>query len=229
MLEVMKQPSVSLRERKKQRTRDAIIQAAELLFSERGFDKTTVDQIAVAADVSRRTFFRYFPSKEMVMFPHQDTYLARFRNLLAQGGENESPVDALRRACLAMANAYQQSREEHLKQQRIIQASRTLIARGNELDTIWEQAIAEELIRRMGSTRTAQRRACLVAGAMLGAIQAALQEWYAGECREDLADIGREALAILAFGLNDGASGETPGPRPVASSRPAAAKDRATN
>jgi AcrR family transcriptional regulator len=225
----MKQPSVSLRERKKQRTRDAIIQAAELLFSERGFDKTTVEQIAAAADVSRRTFFRYFPSKEMVMFPHQDIYLARFRNLLAQGDDNESPVAALRRACLAMANAYMQSREEHLKQQRIIQASRTLIARGNELDAIWEQTIAEELIRRLGSTRTAQRRARLVAGAMLGAIRAALQEWYASECREDIVDIGKEALAILAFGLDGRLNDETPGRRPVSSGRPDAAKDRATN
>jgi AcrR family transcriptional regulator len=191
----------SLRERKKARTRQAIVQAAMKLFAARGFDGTTVDDIAAAAEVSRRTFFRYFATKEIVMFPHQTLYLQRFRKLLAERRDGESPFEALRRVCLQMAGAYMRSRDEHLRQQRIIQHSRALIARGNEMDTEWEMVIADALIRRMGTGREAQRRAHLMAGALMGAIRATLQEWYAGDCRQDLAELSQEMFALLATGF----------------------------
>src|SRR4029453_17987831 len=69
----------SLRERKKADTRDAIRASAVDLFCERGFDQTTMDAIAEAADVSVRTVFRYFPGKEDLVFAESEADLAALR------------------------------------------------------------------------------------------------------------------------------------------------------
>ncbi|PCI92894.1 hypothetical protein COB11_06310 [Candidatus Aerophobetes bacterium] len=71
-----------LRERKKLRTREALVGVAWTLFERRGFDGVTVDEISAAAGVSRSTYFRYFPTKEAVVFPHQEARLARFAQIL---------------------------------------------------------------------------------------------------------------------------------------------------
>jgi len=193
---------LSLRERKKVRTRDAIVRAAMELFDQNGFDGTTIEEIAAAADVSRRTFFRYFATKEMVMFPHQSAYLAQFRELLLEGDSQEPPFAVVRRACLEMARAYMNAATEHLRQQHIIQRSRSLVARGNELDAEWEEIIAEALTSRLGNGSQAERRARQVAGATLGVIRATLQAWYASACRQNLVELGEEALSLLADGFD---------------------------
>lgn len=87
-----------LRERKKVRTRDAIRDAAHDLFLERGFGGTTIDDIAAAADVSPRTFFRYFTSKEEVLFSRFDEVLDLLREFLDSRPADEPVGTTLRLA-----------------------------------------------------------------------------------------------------------------------------------
>src|ERR1700755_2415926 len=87
---------MGLRERKKQQTRDALVEAAARLFAEKGYDGTTVADIAAAADVSTRTFFSYFRAKEDVLFAGTDQRL----QAIAQSFDAlpaESPLEAVHR------------------------------------------------------------------------------------------------------------------------------------
>ena len=85
-----------LRERKKQRTREQIIEAAMGLFAERGYQATTIADIATAADVAPRTFFSYFPSKEAVVFHTVDRDLDGLASALRDRLPDETAFDALR-------------------------------------------------------------------------------------------------------------------------------------
>jgi AcrR family transcriptional regulator len=87
-----------LRERKKERTRDAIRDAARALFLEHGFPGTTIDDIAAAADVSPRTFFRYFANKEEVLFSSFDETLDLLREFLDSRPAGEPVIVGLREA-----------------------------------------------------------------------------------------------------------------------------------
>ncbi|MEV4491070.1 TetR family transcriptional regulator [Micromonospora coxensis] len=87
-----------LRERKKERTRQALISAALELFAQRGYDATTVADIAAGADVSTRTFFSYFPSKEEILFADTEERLALAFAVIDERRPGDGPVDVLLRA-----------------------------------------------------------------------------------------------------------------------------------
>ncbi|MEV0200839.1 helix-turn-helix domain-containing protein [Nonomuraea sp. NPDC050691] len=86
-----------IRERKKQRTHQALVEAALRLFAEKGYEETTLAEIAAEADVSTRTFFSYFASKEDVLLHDIDSRLERTLALVAGRGPDEALPDLLMR------------------------------------------------------------------------------------------------------------------------------------
>lgn len=94
----------SLRERKKAQTREAIIEAALTLFERHGYDATTVEDIAAAANISPRTFFRYFDSKLEVVFTESDGGVEDFAALVAARPAHEGAVEAMRQASRLLAS-----------------------------------------------------------------------------------------------------------------------------
>lgn len=98
MAEGIAQPLLGLRERKKQRTRAVLVDAAVKLCVERGYGNTTVEQIAAAAEVSPRTFSRYFPTKDAVMMTVLDDLVNAAVAELATIGPSVPPLTALARA-----------------------------------------------------------------------------------------------------------------------------------
>src|SRR5215469_4448802 len=87
---------LGLRERKKLQTRKTIARAALKLFAERGYDETTLADIAEAADVSPRTIFAYFQNKEDILFREERAFLDDLRRRLEERPEGTTTVDALR-------------------------------------------------------------------------------------------------------------------------------------
>ncbi|MEZ4266531.1 MAG: TetR family transcriptional regulator [Myxococcota bacterium] len=176
------------------------MEAALALFAEHGFDATTVDRIAEEAGVSRRSFFRYFPTKEAAFFSGQRRRLGVFRSLVASPLPGESALETVRRAILALAAVYTADREERLLQHRVIQGSKHLMAADLQVDAEWEAEIAQAL-RRGGCGAMPPETAAIAAGALMGMIRALLCEWYESEGRGDLVGRGVEAFALFARGF----------------------------
>jgi AcrR family transcriptional regulator len=95
----------TLRERKRERTRSAIITAAMQLFEARGYDGTTVADIAAAAEIGTRTFFTYFASKEELLFPGADSRVRAALDAIATRSPHDRPSDVLLRALSTVMDA----------------------------------------------------------------------------------------------------------------------------
>jgi AcrR family transcriptional regulator len=141
----MDQPA-GLRERKKQRTREAITRAALELFAERGYDATTLADIAEAADVSTRTIFAYYASKEDILFCDFAVMRDALAQALAARPAGEDALTTLRD--FIVSTAYEKSKQQQ-KLQRIIESDETLSshkrARLAQVQELLAAAIAEDL------------------------------------------------------------------------------------
>jgi AcrR family transcriptional regulator len=136
---------LGLRERKKQQTRDTIARAALRLFAERGYDQTTLAEIADAADVSPRTIFSYFESKEDILFCDEPSFLDRLKEILEQRPPGATTVDAIREF---LASVPPPDEEAKLRKQ-VIAANPDLLmkmrARHGQLESLLIDSIARDL------------------------------------------------------------------------------------
>jgi AcrR family transcriptional regulator len=164
-----------LRELKKQRTRAAIQDAALRLIAEQGYEATTCEQIAAAAEVSPATFFRYFPTKEDVVL--QDDYDPLMAAAVAARPARERPFSAVRRA---LAETLRQLPEEEMtvvqERTRLLLSVPALRARVNEQFDAARSALAEALAPRMGLPPD-DLRVQSVAAASAAAVSVAVQRW----------------------------------------------------
>jgi len=191
-----------LRERKKERTRALILEAATRLFLAKGFEHTTVEEIAEAAEVSRSTFFRYFPAKELAVFPYNQQRVDQFRVEFLRRVPGESAFAALCRAVLAMARTFQAARQEQLDQAEIVRASPFLLGRRFQIEEAWEDALAEGIRDRLSDLPQVGHQARMVAAALLGMVRTTLADWTRGGCRAELRELAQGFFPLLERGLD---------------------------
>jgi AcrR family transcriptional regulator len=193
-----------LRERKKQRTREAIVEAALRLFDERGFEQTTIADIAEAADIAPRTFFGYFPSKEDVVFADFPADFEALAERLRGRGEDETAIDALR---AFIADAIEQADlndERELCRKRVIHESETLDAHRRALMGRMEDMLAEAVARDFGN-RPGDLRPPMIASAAVAALgsldKTGIKDPESPPTREEALAMIDQALIFLQGGL----------------------------
>jgi AcrR family transcriptional regulator len=165
---------MSLRDRKRARTRQALIDAAVELIERKGYEATTIADIAAAAEIGTRTFFSYFPSKEDLLFPEADRRVQIAVDAIAGRSPDEEPADVLRRS-LRQAARESADLTGPLAALRIKLGLEVPAVRGHGLRLQWEAQ--REMARHLAAAypdRLDEVSASALVGAFLGAVTGAL-------------------------------------------------------
>lgn len=205
--------TTGLRERKKQQTRQRLIDVALELFDERGFDRVPVSEVARAADVSEATVFNYFPTKEDLIYGGMEAFEATLLEAVRQRPEGTSVVAAFRDWVLqprgALAADDPALVERIAKVARVIADSRALQTREQEVYDRATRTLAE-IIADERRARTLDLRPWVIANALMGVNRSMtrLVHQYAQEGRQPRSiarsalSQGRKAFDMLEHGLD---------------------------
>ena len=173
-----------LRERKKVRTLLAIEDVALSLFEERGFEATTVDEIAASAEVSTTTFFRYFPTKAEILVGDHGQQLPALSQAIIDRPPSENDLVAIQYAVQTQWVAAVDS-ERTARKARIVANSDLLTGLSYHRGERWLAVFVEALAQRNGFDPQ-DERCSLAARVGLGALASATEGWIAGGCEGDL-------------------------------------------
>ncbi len=201
-------PPVSLRERKKLATRRLLRRAALQLVAERGLANVTVEDIAEAADVSPRTFFNYFPSKEAALFAGDPDRAAELREGIATAAPGKPALDALRtvlaRDAERMAGDLRSlggDPAEWLRRMKVARTDPHVRAAHAAQMAMLERAIAEGLAARLGADQETDPYPGILAAAAVSMVRACLSFWAGSGGVTPLGPLIDEAFAALAAGF----------------------------
>ena len=194
MIDLEKTPN-DLRERKRRLTLDRIAEVGLKLFVEKGYEATTLDAIAAASGISRRTFFYYLKSKEDVLLAHESgNFPQALRPTFLKQSPKQSPLNAARKTFLALASMYQT--EESIVADRILRSIEPLRLRKEALLVQMEELLAEAMYEMWPDQgkRPALRMAAMMA---IGALRFAKDNWRKDDAAHPLAHYIDEAFDLL--------------------------------
>jgi AcrR family transcriptional regulator len=184
-----------LRERKRQLTLDHIVEIGLKLFLEKGYDATTLDAIAAASGISRRTFFYYLKSKEDVLVAHDGGKFAQaLRPTFLNQSPKQSPIAAARKTFLAVAGAYET--KESIVADRILQSIETLRLRKEALLVQAEEILANAMYELWPdpARRPALRMDAMIA---MGTLRIARENWRKEDAVHPLTHYIDNAFGLL--------------------------------
>jgi AcrR family transcriptional regulator len=192
----MSSPQPGLRERKKQRTRETIAHAAHELFAERGYHATTLPEIAEAADVSTRTIFAYFPSKEDILFSDFPVMKDALAQALANRPEGEEALETVREFIVSSHNTKKSELEDQLS--RCVENDETLRSHLRARLTQLEDLIAAAIAKDIGASKN-DLRPHVVAASLTAAFMALTERSGSSAKPKSAADMAARIDPVITF------------------------------
>jgi AcrR family transcriptional regulator len=168
-----------------------LVAAAVRLFRTRGYDETTVDDIAAAAGVGRRTFFRYFPSKEDAISPDHEVGLARIAEVFAGAHPTEPTAALVLRAGETVFDLYADDPELSVERFRLTHEVPALRDRESARVDHYRRLFTRQLRERFADEPDGDLRAAVTGAAVVAAHNLALRAWLADGGRPDQLDVHR--------------------------------------
>jgi len=190
--------SRSLRERTRRAVQIEITTQALALFTDQGFAPTTVEQIAAAAGISERSFYRYFATKEDVVIGDPMPYGVILKAALEECPNDVVPWDALRAAFGRLLEAVYADPVSSLQASALMLSTPALRARHLEKQTLWETMLVPNIMERLDAAPEERSlRAHAVVSAALSCLDAALNAWAQTDATESVEDLLDTAIAAV--------------------------------
>jgi AcrR family transcriptional regulator len=185
-----------LRERKRRETSARIIEKGLRLFVKNGYEATTLDAIAEAAGISRRTFFYYFKSKEDILLAaHDSGFRKALRPAMLEEADDQAPIDAAQKCLIKLASRYET--KESIVFDRLMESTEALRARKEAVFVETEQILLDAMCELWPAPgrRDGLRLVAMVA---MGTLRLALEKWKQNDAAHPLAYYIRQSFALLA-------------------------------
>lgn len=188
-----------LRERKKDKTRTALLEAALRLFAQQGFAETTINQIAAEVDVSARTLLRYFPTKEDIVVSQVEDSMAVFRTAFSLHCTDHSVRAALLASARALLDHYETQTDFYLAIERAIAASPEIRARKLGLSAELVDELATLASKCSDEQTQAVWQARLHTEIVFSIVRAVIGRWVEADGKPSLGTLFDEALRLTGI------------------------------
>ncbi len=191
------QAQAGLRQRKKESSRRAIEDAAWELFAEKGYEETSINDIAERADVAPRTFFRYFPTKEAVMYPQFEELLQSVRDAFRKRPADEPVITSLFESLDVLAGSLEGDASRARERMAMMKRPGQHPPGTEYFRAHLTEAIAELVLERDGDSDEARMRARLASGVVSLLIDTTHNCWIEAGARESLHDVGERCRGMM--------------------------------
>ena len=188
---------------KRSATRKALVDSAFQLFEAKGFDEVTIDDIAIQAGVSRRTFFRYYPNKEAIVYPYSFERIDLFYNLVMQeAGGKAAKLGHVREIFVKLTEVWLADVEQMRVRRKLIASTPSLTMYDLWVSQKWSEsmALAFDGMPNDGNLARVSVNSRLLAGAIIGSLRHVFNIWQDAGGDADLKALGLRAFDMIAHG-----------------------------